>query len=72
MKRTLSLIFFSSLFFILGHIFVHKLILILMLILFGLHHFSSSFYYISNIILVLVFIPFFEYNFSRYLVLVLV
>ena len=51
---------------------IRKLILILVFILIGLHNFNPSFYYISEIILVLVFIPFYENNFSFYLILVLV
>ena len=51
-------------------IFVHKLILVLVFIPFGLHNFR--FHSISEIILVLVFIQFYKINFSFYLFLVLI
>ena len=55
----------------LSDIFVHKLILVLVSMPFGLHNFSSMFLFYAWI-LVLVFIQFYENNFSFYLILVLV
>ena len=49
-------------------IFVHKIILVLVFIPFGLHNYSSNFYSIS----LLVFIQFYENNFRFYFILVLV